>query len=1545
VAGDLLNEIRGENLKIYHTSSQRLREDVGQEDEIARDYRGRLVYELIQNADDAMDPGRPASLLIELHADGLWFANSGRELVEGDVRGICGISASTKRVEGEKKRASIGHKGMGFKSVLEISRAPEVYSTSYSFRFDEPQSLTLLRDAGFRTKHAPLMRLPWPIESQRANWRRLRDEGMVTAFFLPFVDETRQTTFEAVAKALRTLPETTFLFLKRLEAVEIVVHDETPRRWTLTREYKTNGDWSRVASMGKPGLYRIRLDAGQDAPAEFRVAHDGDIEIGDHRGGLAGVAWEDVDVTEVSVAVRVDGGVPAPASDPLVHVFLPTGERMPYPFLINGAFASGLSRQSIRVEEDPRNYNGFLIQQAARLLSDTLFPALAAVDRRETILLLKRDQSIQSPLSAAVYQAVRNRIADQRLVPAEDGTLLAPGEVLLPPLLKGVGEDFRAVLATSVTSDHGQLPAGPWCAHDVAVVLSDHGATAVEPGEAAELLSAAPRGRSLAEDDMERAVVVDPVLRILQKMWEGYDETDRLQLVKAVRSLPLMPVDLTDGRTWRREAVGGLSSFYPPQFLRSEVPLPGLCFLSQSICWGALNRQERQETLKSDMVAWQGLFGLQEFKFPEVMRASVLPFMTFERVRDRALFHDISKLAAICQLSGKTSQRGHLPTERLGSQRALFNLARLEVPCRGPEGGVRWVSAYRAYFGKDWIGTDSVECLLEACQQAGHDDLPDVPFVLGPESFVGHLKKYESLTDGTELDDGSDGDEVGLDEDEDAALPTEEFGRWREFLSWLGVNEHLRAVHFHDVEDRDSRWLNTEGLQKPRGWIFETIPEELWKAWSELFSAKLAEREPRRAKERRLWFYDVHHLEHLDALLIAAAADKSGAVGQALYRHLQGHWPKLRRVESAVAALTEGNPRRRREPKKAYDGELIPCCENFWLWRLRQVAFCPTAHGPRLPSQAWLAGRELERRFQRTGPLLPVLEVEEPGSLASRLGVRSELTPSAFTLDDAEVWLERLELVTTDAPDGRRSRLAISVACRHLMELLAGSQPSETRPQLRLPANHGGELVWLPAKQVFFAERRRADGEVAVPTFVLEGEPRARAPLQVCFGVRLLEESLNHKPSPGDAALTGADLDLFRKSLWIRGPALLARIGAERQEERQAASDARRMRELLQGVLPVTTLSVATTLDGQAINGEGGKTVGSYVDRTNPSCAFVRWGEDPWPPTDDEAERLSEALCEFFGPNWYESFLAIIKARDEAARLRILRRAGAPLDLEEYARRLAGEFDPSARPTGQLPNPRTPGQAPMAPLEPTGRPDEADTGEDTPVHPLWPVDSLLVLGSPVRVETEEPDNDDGASNVRERGPGSRSSRGRPGIRTDLTALDRLGMQIAITFEAGRLARHGGGRVFDVSHPDLIRAAWSDLREVFERDLLPHGIGHEWPGFDLLSLTAAGTLDRMIELKSSGVAARTQECTWNEWKSAGRDSLRERYYLYLVGNLRADLQGQLPFVRTVQDPFGQLRAEVRVQTKVERKVQLAVSRFRQAEEEVLQILTPCEGSGR
>ena len=88
-------DIIEQNLGVYRAAQSRLQEDVSQEAQVATDYRGRLVYELLQNADDAMADGASAQDRVSFRVtdDELWIANSGRSLTVEDVQGLCGLGA------------------------------------------------------------------------------------------------------------------------------------------------------------------------------------------------------------------------------------------------------------------------------------------------------------------------------------------------------------------------------------------------------------------------------------------------------------------------------------------------------------------------------------------------------------------------------------------------------------------------------------------------------------------------------------------------------------------------------------------------------------------------------------------------------------------------------------------------------------------------------------------------------------------------------------------------------------------------------------------------------------------------------------------------------------------------------------------------------------------------------------------------------------------------------------------------------------------------------------------------------------------------------------------------------------------------------------------------------------------------------------------------------------------------------------------------------------------------------------------------------------
>jgi hypothetical protein len=179
VANDLLTEICSENLNVYRASPIRLREDVSQEAQISNDYRGRLVYELLQNADDAMTEATTQDrIAFRLTDTDLWVGNSGRPLDESDVKGLCGIGASSKGEVSGRRRASIGHKGMGFKSILEITQAPEVVSDNYAFRmsadFARDPIDRLMAELGHpKPPRVPVMRFPSKLPSLPDYWDEL----------------------------------------------------------------------------------------------------------------------------------------------------------------------------------------------------------------------------------------------------------------------------------------------------------------------------------------------------------------------------------------------------------------------------------------------------------------------------------------------------------------------------------------------------------------------------------------------------------------------------------------------------------------------------------------------------------------------------------------------------------------------------------------------------------------------------------------------------------------------------------------------------------------------------------------------------------------------------------------------------------------------------------------------------------------------------------------------------------------------------------------------------------------------------------------------------------------------------------------------------------------------------------------------------------------------------------------------------------------------------------------------------------------------------
>ena len=140
-----------------HDTSDRVgdtRSFANMEQTLTREYWGRFLIELLQNARDAWlrgpNLGQDGLLRIRLTADGaLVVCNEGEALTPEVV-----LHSISKFGESSKKYGEgIGHKGIGFKAVLELTHAPRLFSRTnpdgpfdLQIKFDPEEARRLVRE-------------------------------------------------------------------------------------------------------------------------------------------------------------------------------------------------------------------------------------------------------------------------------------------------------------------------------------------------------------------------------------------------------------------------------------------------------------------------------------------------------------------------------------------------------------------------------------------------------------------------------------------------------------------------------------------------------------------------------------------------------------------------------------------------------------------------------------------------------------------------------------------------------------------------------------------------------------------------------------------------------------------------------------------------------------------------------------------------------------------------------------------------------------------------------------------------------------------------------------------------------------------------------------------------------------------------------------------------------------------------------------------------------------------------------------------------------
>ncbi|MFF4850468.1 sacsin N-terminal ATP-binding-like domain-containing protein [Streptomyces sp. NPDC001194] len=329
-------------------------------EDTAQEYEGRTVLELIQNGHDALGgdrPGRISVLAVSEETGGvLYVANEGAAFGEKNFRAITEVALSSKTA-GE----GIGNKGLGFRSVLQLTDWPEIYSKAssdspvfdgYCFRFARPEDVhALVNDPALASRViediSPLA-LPVPADAADPLLKELAEEGFSTVVRLPLRDKHAWELAVAQMSDMVNGEAPLLLFLDRVAALLVEVRDDSPEAFTrvLSRTERASGlvstrntDWVTEVDLADAGRYLLARRILEADALHEAVSHS-------VRARQIDSAWENWNAEAwVAVALRLDTQLPHGR----MYTFLPMASavRSPFPGHVHAPFFTKLARLDI----------------------------------------------------------------------------------------------------------------------------------------------------------------------------------------------------------------------------------------------------------------------------------------------------------------------------------------------------------------------------------------------------------------------------------------------------------------------------------------------------------------------------------------------------------------------------------------------------------------------------------------------------------------------------------------------------------------------------------------------------------------------------------------------------------------------------------------------------------------------------------------------------------------------------------------------------------------------------------------------------------------------------------------------------------------------------------------------------------------------------------------------------------------------------------------------------------------------------------------------
>ena len=289
-----------------------------------KDYEGREILELLQNADDAQSSD--VKILLNTAENYLSVTNSGDKTIlfsETGIRSIMASHLSPKKEDIKNKNKLIGAKGLGFKSVLNWASEIKVKSDNIDLCFGkeivnqfweelkvnitDASKYELIAQSEGRDIPLPILRLP-KVEL----WKNPIPK--TTIIELSYNEDKT----ERIKEALNNFRPETLLFLHNLQKITIII-DGTENVYSIS-SHRINDQFCEIA-VGKDLWIRTKTEGTLDNGQNYEVA-----------------------------AAFCLNSIPQESYE--IYSFFPTDEKFPFPCILHASLALNASRKALQTGEE-----------------------------------------------------------------------------------------------------------------------------------------------------------------------------------------------------------------------------------------------------------------------------------------------------------------------------------------------------------------------------------------------------------------------------------------------------------------------------------------------------------------------------------------------------------------------------------------------------------------------------------------------------------------------------------------------------------------------------------------------------------------------------------------------------------------------------------------------------------------------------------------------------------------------------------------------------------------------------------------------------------------------------------------------------------------------------------------------------------------------------------------------------------------------------------------------------------------------------------------